>query len=78
MDIEITTIEKNDIWKLRNLPTEAKKVGVKWVYKTKLNENGDMEKYKSCLVAKGYNKKNMVWTTQMFLHLYYVSRQFDW
>ena len=31
--------ERNDTWELTNLPTEAKKVGVKWVYKTKLNEN---------------------------------------
>ncbi|RVX13416.1 Retrovirus-related Pol polyprotein from transposon TNT 1-94 [Vitis vinifera] len=39
MDAKIEAIERNDTWELTDLPAEAKKVGVKWVYKTKLNEN---------------------------------------
>nr|KYP58895.1 Copia protein [Cajanus cajan] len=38
------------------LPTHAKKIGVKWVYKTKLNEEGKVDKYKAQLVAKGYTQ----------------------
>jgi hypothetical protein len=30
---------------------------VKWVYKTKYNEHGKIDKYKACLVAKGYFQK---------------------
>lgn len=37
-----------------NLPTQAKKIGVKWIYNTKLNEEGKVDKYKARLVAKGY------------------------
>lgn len=37
-----------------DLPLGAKKIEVKWVYKTKLKENGKVEKYKARLVAKGY------------------------
>ena len=37
MDEEIKSIEKNQTWNLVVLPAEAKKVGVKWIYKTKLN-----------------------------------------
>ncbi|XP_044505673.1 secreted RxLR effector protein 161-like [Mangifera indica] len=44
MDEEIEAIKKNDTWELTNLPIGVKKVGVKWVYKTKLNENGEVEK----------------------------------
>jgi hypothetical protein len=37
MDEEIHVIEKNDTWKLTNLP---KTIGVKWVYKMKKNVKG--------------------------------------
>ena len=46
--------EKNNTWELTTLPVGAKTIGVKWIFKTKLNENGDVEKYKARLVAKGY------------------------
>ncbi|MCI58588.1 hypothetical protein A2U01_0079843, partial [Trifolium medium] len=34
MDQEIESIEKNDTWELVTLPKEARKIGVKWIYKT--------------------------------------------
>ena len=54
MDSEMHSIEKNKTWFLTELPRGAKRIGLKWVYKTKLNEHGDVEKYKARLVAKGY------------------------
>ena len=54
MDSEIKSIEKNDTWVLIDLPVGAKKIGVKWIYKTKLNEHGEVDKYKARLVAEGY------------------------
>ncbi|PNX62606.1 copia-type polyprotein, partial [Trifolium pratense] len=35
----------------------AKKIGVKWIYKTKYNEQGKIDKYKARLVAKGYSQQ---------------------
>ncbi|RVW79953.1 Retrovirus-related Pol polyprotein from transposon RE2 [Vitis vinifera] len=35
----------------------AKSIGVKWVYKTKLNKDGGVDKYKARLVAKGYKQE---------------------
>lgn len=46
MDQEIDAIERNKTWELIELPKDKKPLGVKWVYKTKLNPNGDVEKYK--------------------------------
>lgn len=40
MDVEIEAIKRNETWELVELPKGEKKVGVKWVYKTKLDENG--------------------------------------
>lgn len=37
MDVKIKAIDKNDTWELIDLPRE-KTIGVKWIYKTKLNE----------------------------------------
>ncbi|RVW73907.1 Retrovirus-related Pol polyprotein from transposon RE2 [Vitis vinifera] len=34
-----------------------KTIGVKWVYKTKLKENGEVDKHKARLVAKGYKQE---------------------
>ncbi|GKB22423.1 retrovirus-related pol polyprotein from transposon TNT 1-94 [Tanacetum coccineum] len=53
MDVEIGAIEKNDTWELTKILVEAKKIEVNWVYKTKFNDNGEVEKYKARLVAKG-------------------------
>ncbi|KAM1556843.1 hypothetical protein PS2_040150 [Malus domestica] len=54
MDQEIRAIEKNSTWELVELPPGGKTIGVKWIFKTKLNENGEVEKHKARLVAKGY------------------------
>jgi len=40
MDEEIYAIEKNDTWKLTNLPENKKAIGVKWLYKKKKNAKG--------------------------------------
>ncbi|CAL2240045.1 unnamed protein product [Prunus armeniaca] len=66
MDVEIEAIKKNDTWELADLSIGAKKVGVKWVYKTKFNENGEVEKYRAQLVAKRYTQKHGMDYTEVF------------
>ena len=57
MDDEIKAIEKNDTWELTTLPKGNKPICVTWVYKTKKNAKGEVEKHKARLVAKGYSQK---------------------
>ncbi len=47
-------IQKNDTWELVDRSQNKKIIGVKWVYRTKLNANGSVNKYKARLVVKGY------------------------
>ena len=57
MDDEIEAIEKKQIWQLVNLPEGKDAIGVKWVYKTKFNEDGNVVKHKARLVAKGFSQQ---------------------
>ncbi|RDX74045.1 hypothetical protein CR513_46254, partial [Mucuna pruriens] len=52
LDNEIHAIEKNEMWELTNLPTDKRAIGVKWIYKTEYNPNGEINCYKIRLVAK--------------------------
>ncbi|CAB4298917.1 unnamed protein product [Prunus armeniaca] len=57
MEVELEMIEKNDTWELVERPFAKPVIGVKWVYKTKLNLDGTVQKNKARLVAKGYSQK---------------------
>ncbi|CAJ2672171.1 unnamed protein product [Trifolium pratense] len=66
MDAEIEAIEKNKTWELTDLPKGQKTIGVKWVYKTKLNEKGEIDKFKAKLVVKGYKQEHGVDYEEVF------------
>ena len=57
MNQEIAAIEKNHTWELIDLPKDKTRIGVKWVYKPKLNEKGKNEKHKAMLVSKGFSQQ---------------------
>ena len=51
---------------MTDLPSGAKTIALKWIFKTKLNENGEIEKYKARLVTKGYSQQYGVDYTEVF------------
>ena len=54
MEEELYTIERNKTWDLVDLLQDRKVIGVKWVFRTKLNADGSINKHKARLVVKGY------------------------
>ena len=66
MDDEINSIEKNDTWEMCNLPKGHKTIGVKWVFKRKLNKISEVDKYKARLVVKVYKQQYEVDYTEVF------------
>ncbi|KAL0447521.1 UNVERIFIED_CONTAM: Retrovirus-related Pol polyprotein from transposon RE2 [Sesamum latifolium] len=56
MEKEIYALENNETWELTTLPPDKRAIGSKWVFKLKMNPDGSVERYKTRLVAKGYNR----------------------
>ena len=54
MKYEMKSMNSNGVWNLEDIPKGAKIVGCKWVYKTKRDSNGNLERFKARLVAKGF------------------------
>eukprot|EP00253_Pinus_taeda_P020136 PITA_20136 len=54
MEEELEQIEKNNTWELVPRPKDENVIGTKWIFKNKLNENGDVVRNKARLVCKGY------------------------
>lgn len=47
-------IKKNQTWELVDRPQHKKVIEVKWIFRTKLNFDGSVNKYKARVVVKGY------------------------
>ena len=57
MKDEMTSISQNKVWSLVDFPDGCRPIGCKWVFKTKHDVKGQLERYKARLVAKGYNQQ---------------------
>ena len=57
MKEEMNSMKNNDVWNLVELPNGARPIGCKWVYKTKKDSLGNIERYKARLVAKGFTQR---------------------
>jgi hypothetical protein len=54
MNEELDQIEKNNTWEMVQRPKGKNVIGSKWIFKNKLNEQGQVIRNKAILVCKGY------------------------
>ena len=66
MKDELDSMKSNEVWDLVELPKWVQAIGCKWVYKTKRDSLGNIERYKARLVAKGFTQKEGIDYTETF------------
>jgi hypothetical protein len=60
MEDELKSMCSNRVWDLVDIPDGIKTVGCKWVYKTKRDSKGNVERLKARPVAKGFTQREGV------------------
>jgi hypothetical protein len=63
---ELGSIKENKTWSFVDLSTGQKAIGLKWVFKLKHDEHGDVVKHKARLVAKGYVQRQGIDFDEVF------------
>ena len=72
MKEELESMATNEVWDIIELPKGSKAVGCKWVFKTKRDSKGKVERFKARLMAKGFTQRDEL--TTMRLTLRYPKR----
>jgi len=57
MQEELNQFERNKVWELVDKPNNHSVIGIKWVFRNKLDKHGIVIRNKARLVAKGYNQE---------------------
>jgi hypothetical protein len=57
MDKEIKCIENNQTWMLVYVLEDKDVISVRWIYKTKQDADGNVQKHKEILVARGFTQQ---------------------
>lgn len=56
MQEELNSLKQNCVWKLVKRPTDRKIVTNRWVFRIKRKANGDVDRYRARLVARGFSQ----------------------
>lgn len=63
---ELKSMTENKVWDLVELPKVSKTIGCKWVFKTKRNSKGKVERFKARLVDKGFTQREGVYYNETY------------
>ena len=69
MQEELVQFERNQVWELVERPKNRKIIGTKWVFRNKLDEEGNVIRNKARLVAQGYNQQEGIDSKHFLLAL---------
>ena len=56
-DEEMQAMDDNEVWELTECPSDKTPIPNRWVYRVKLNENSEIDRFRARLVVKGYEQK---------------------
>jgi len=57
MDYEYKSLRENATWILVPRPEEKRILSNRWIFKTKINQKGEIEKFKARLVVRGHTQR---------------------
>jgi len=66
MQEELNQFQRNDVWDLVPKPLQKNIIGTKWVFRNKLNKQGEVTRNKARLVAQGYSQQEDIDYTETF------------
>ncbi|GJU78201.1 retrovirus-related pol polyprotein from transposon TNT 1-94 [Tanacetum coccineum] len=75
MQDEIHEFDRLEVWELVPRPIYVMVIALKWIYKVKLDEYGDVLKNKARLVAKGYRQEEGIILRNRLLQLMVLLRE---
>ena len=66
MQEELNQFQRADVWDPVPKPFQKNIIGTKWVFRNKLNEQGEVTRNRARLVAQGYNQQEGIDYTKTF------------
>lgn len=57
MEEELTALMESNTWSIVTLPKDKQAVGSRWIFKTKFNSDGSIDRHKARLVAQRFTQK---------------------
>ena len=73
MKDELKSVKDNDVWDLAELPKGKKPINCKWMFKTKRDMQGNVKRYKTHLVTKGFTQREGIDYKETFSLVFYEA-----